>query len=222
LNGYRPRLLAAFAVALVVMPARAAVADQADAAADEPVIEVEAVEVVKVIQATCTRACDDPAVDEEVEAVEVVEVVQQVEEVEAVVAIATGPADETAWSAWQVVGRFHPAFVHLPIGFLLLLLILELLALVRRSPGLAACGLAAHVLTALAAVPAVLSGFLRSAEMWTAGGPPGLLVRAQRRGALGLRVAAGRRGGGGRLRRPPGGPVGLRRTASALLTKSCD
>jgi uncharacterized membrane protein len=160
------------------------------ASADEPVVEVEAVEVVEVIQATCTKPCDDTGADEEVEAVEVVEVVQPVaepgedeaieavEEVDVVEAVEVvdaqvtgGAADEASFTVSRVFGRLHPALVHLPIGFLLLLLVVEVLSSFKRGGSLAACGLPMVVLTALSTIPAAISGLLRSAEMWGENGP---------------------------------------------------
>lgn len=78
----------------------------------------------------------------------------------------------------QFVGRFHPLLVHLPIGFLLLTAIVELLARTRRF---AASGLGALMpvllgLGALSTVGAILTGTLLS---WTGEYDPVLVARHQ-------------------------------------------
>lgn len=62
-----------------------------------------------------------------------------------------------------VFGRLHPMVLHLPIGFLIAIAFLEILALIRRNPAAAApAGLIN--LNALAGAVAVLSGLTLSAE----------------------------------------------------------
>jgi uncharacterized membrane protein len=64
-----------------------------------------------------------------------------------------------------LLGRLHPIFVHLPIGWLTLLVLLELAALVRRRDAIDGIRLALLALTATSCVPAVLSGLLRADEI---------------------------------------------------------
>jgi uncharacterized membrane protein len=119
--------------------------------------------VIACLPAGIAAASTDEAVEEVVE-VEVVQVVQAVDSAE-------GSAPPEI-GAVQVYGRMHPALVHLPIGFLVLALLLELAALTRRGRELGACAGFALLATLIACLPALLSGFLRTSEMWPAGGPP--------------------------------------------------
>ncbi|HLF91909.1 MAG TPA: c-type cytochrome domain-containing protein [Planctomycetota bacterium] len=99
-----------------------------------------------------------------------------------------------------LLGRFHPVVVHLPIGFLVALVGIELLALRKRSPDM---GAARGVLLWGACVTSVLSvalGFCLERE----GGRDGELLDRHRwlgvataalcLGAAALRLAPGRRG----------------------------
>ncbi len=65
----------------------------------------------------------------------------------------------------QLVGRLHPIFVHLPIGWLTLLVLLELAALVRRRDEGDRFRLALLVLALASCLPAVVSGLLRADEV---------------------------------------------------------
>jgi uncharacterized membrane protein len=105
----------------------------------------------------------DEAIEEVVE-VEVVEVVQAVDS-------AAGRASREI-GAVQVYGRMHPALVHLPIGFLFLAVLLELAALTRRGREFVGCAGFALAATLIACLPALVSGFVRTSEMWPAGAPP--------------------------------------------------
>jgi uncharacterized membrane protein len=113
------------------------------------------------------------AVAQDSEAVEVVETVGVVELVDADAGTGAAPSLDLP----QIAGRMHPAMVHLPIGFLLLLAAFELLALIGKPAVPTACRLTAQVLTALAALPAVATGFLRSSELWATREPPAVLVQ---------------------------------------------
>lgn len=63
-------------------------------------------------------------------------------------------------SAAEYFGRFHPALVHMPIGWFVLTLLLELLALALRRNDFSTAAFATHGLTLAAAVPAIASGLL--------------------------------------------------------------
>lgn len=65
----------------------------------------------------------------------------------------------------QVFGRLHPIFVHLPIGWLTLLVLLELAALVRRRDEGGGFRLAVLALTVASCIPAVVSGLIRADEV---------------------------------------------------------
>lgn len=69
----------------------------------------------------------------------------------------SGPADLTLF-----FGRFHPLLVHLPIGFLVLLALLDLAARVPRFKHLAGCSGFIAGLTVLAAAFSALCGWLLS------------------------------------------------------------
>lgn len=85
-------------------------------------------------------------------------------------------------SLWQLVGRLHPLLVHLPIGWLLLLLLVELAALRRAAgEGWQRLGRGLLVATLLVALPAVVSGLLRADAL-----PPEPLMNLHRNVMLGL------------------------------------
>ena len=62
----------------------------------------------------------------------------------------------------ELVGRMHPAMVHFPIGWITLVLLLDLLTLVFVRRELEPAGLWALALGLLAFVPAVATGLLRA------------------------------------------------------------
>lgn len=107
---------------------------------------------------------------EEIEDVEVVEVVQ------AVSSHSAAAAADQGFTVMSVYGRLHPAFAHLPIGFLLLLVVLEVFYQLRPSDGASKLTMVALVATFFSAMPSLLSGFLRAYEMWHATEPPDLLA----------------------------------------------
>jgi uncharacterized membrane protein len=90
--------------------------------------------------------------------------VEEVEDV-AVVPAAANPAQAEAdarrggWA--DVIGRFHNAVVHVPIGWLLMVLVLDLLALVAGRRELEAAGLWALGGTLASFVPGIATGLLR-------------------------------------------------------------
>ncbi|MBN2340951.1 MAG: hypothetical protein JXX29_07180 [Deltaproteobacteria bacterium] len=122
---------------------------------------------------------------QEVEEVEEVETVDDVQTVDTASATAAHSADD---AGANILGRLHPAFVHLPLGLLVALLIFEWRTLGRVS------GPATVWLWAAAAasfVPAAMSGFLRAQEMISLGGQPDVAShRSWMFVAFGMLVAA--------------------------------
>lgn len=96
-----------------------------------------------------------------------------------------GPDGRTRAQAFRFLGRFHPAFVHVPIGLILLVPILELAGR-RRRAGL---GDAARFVLGLAAASAVIV----AADGWLlarGGGYSGPLVDGHMWGGIGFSAAA--------------------------------
>jgi uncharacterized membrane protein len=70
----------------------------------------------------------------------------------------------------ELAGRMHPAMVHFPIGWITLVLLLDLLALVLGRRELEAAGLWALGLGVLAFAPAIASGLLRADSLTVSAG----------------------------------------------------
>jgi len=122
-------------------------------------------------------AAPDPALAEAPGEPEVVEQIDEVELVEVVQAVHVSPAGASAGhSLASTYGRLHPAFVHLPIGFLALLLVFELANLFRPREEAARCSMLALAAAVLAALPSVASGVIRTMEMWPTAPPPEALA----------------------------------------------
>jgi uncharacterized membrane protein len=66
---------------------------------------------------------------------------------------------------WDLVGRMHPAMVHFPIAWLVLLLLVDLRTLALQRAGWERLGLYVLAGTALAFATASLSGWLRAEEL---------------------------------------------------------
>jgi uncharacterized membrane protein len=65
-----------------------------------------------------------------------------------------------------VAGRMHPIFVHMPIAWMMLLLLTEACALFIRTPQpWKHAGLPLSILTCLSFIPAIVSGLLRMNEL---------------------------------------------------------
>ncbi len=95
-----------------------------------------------------------------VQAVETIEIVQVTETSEETTVESDSPG------LLKTIGRMHPALVHTPIGFLIALLLLELFSFSKRpdnndNAGVFMCGI-----TAISTLPATLSGFLRTSEIF--------------------------------------------------------
>lgn len=70
----------------------------------------------------------------------------------------------------ELAGRMHPAMVHFPIGWITLVLLLDLLTFVFGRRELEPAGLWALVLGVLAFVPAVATGLLRAGYITVSAG----------------------------------------------------
>lgn len=114
-------------------------------------------------------AGDDDEKIEEVDNVELVQVVQAVSS-------HRGQAQSEGYTITSVYGRLHPALVHLPIGFLVMLFLLEVFGRLRPSDGAKRLTFVALAATFFSTLPSLLSGFLRTSEMWPASPPPELLA----------------------------------------------
>jgi uncharacterized membrane protein len=97
------------------------------------------------------------------------EKVEEVEEVEAVevVEAESGEAGERPEGLYDLVGRLHPMLVHMPIAWIILLFLFELLALKRTE--LAGAGPLLSVLVLASLVPAMLTGLVRVDHFVAAG-----------------------------------------------------
>lgn len=82
-----------------------------------------------------------------------------VEAVEAAAATAAPAAPRTGLKA--IVGYFHAASTHMPIGFVFLLIVLDALCLLGRQPALYRAGYIAMLLAFAAFVPAIVTGLTR-------------------------------------------------------------
>ncbi len=61
----------------------------------------------------------------------------------------------------DIIGRFHPAMVHFPIAWLMLLLLVDIVTFIFKKESWAKAGWLVLVITVLSFLPAGLSGFLR-------------------------------------------------------------
>ena len=87
------------------------------------------------------------------------------EAIEQIEPVTAQPAAKEAPKTLPVVlGRMHPSLVHMPIGWLLLTLLCEVLVIGFKRHELRAAGLYIVVGTALSFVPAIASGLLRVQE----------------------------------------------------------
>jgi uncharacterized membrane protein len=106
--------------------------------------------------------------------------VEEVENVEVVGQTPAGGASEGSGGAnlglMQIIGRNHPAAVHIPIGMLIALCLIEFLALIRPGWEMGKSGMVLSVATALSFIPAAISGFLRASEVFAGGEPTPLLI----------------------------------------------
>ena len=72
--------------------------------------------------------------------------------------------------ASELIGRFHPAFVHFPVAWIVILVIFEIVALRTRDPYWSRASFVILFLTVLSFIPAMTTGFLLEDSV---GGGPG-------------------------------------------------
>jgi uncharacterized membrane protein len=92
---------------------------------------------------------------------------EDVEEIETVeeATVAEANTQEAPTSPSVIAGRMHPIFVHMPIAWMMLLLMSEGLSLLLRKPSWSSLGLPLTALTCLSFIPAIASGLLRMNEL---------------------------------------------------------
>ncbi len=93
--------------------------------------------------------------------------VEDVEDVQVVDVGDVGAAAETKLSFVQILGRNHAAVVHLPIGFLFALCLVEAVRLARKKSNLDSAGKLLSVAAVLSFIPAAVTGLLRSKELYS-------------------------------------------------------
>jgi uncharacterized membrane protein len=97
---------------------------------------------------------------------EEVEVIEELDDVEELAGATPGTVEKRASLEFgEMVGRFHPALVHVPIAWLLLLFIVDAGALVFRRRGWERAGLLLHIGTLISFVPAMLTGLIRASHV---------------------------------------------------------
>ena len=101
--------------------------------------------------------------------------VEDVEEVEVVNPDASNAGQDT-FTLSKVIGRNHPALVHLPIGMLAALLLVELASVIRPTLDMGKAGLLLALFTALSFIPAAISGLIRAKEVFANSDPSPLLL----------------------------------------------
>lgn len=111
------------------------------------------------------------------------EPVEEIENVEAVTEIQAAAEKPTTIDV--LMGRLHPALVHLPIGWLLATLLLDFLGLCLNRTGFHRAGLVLLLVAALSCMPAMVSGWLRASEL-ASGGPSADLVISHRNLMIGV------------------------------------
>lgn len=124
-----------------------------------------------------SQADGGPPVDANAEDVEGIEEIEEVEPVEVVDVTPSGGAATSGGPGFiEYAGRLHPMAVHLPIGWLLALVLFDLAGLVFGREGYTKTGFWLLVLTVAAAVPAVITGLLRADELMAKGAQSPLMA----------------------------------------------
>ncbi len=85
----------------------------------------------------------------------------------------------------ELLGRFHPALVHVPIAWLLLVVLLDVLTFSLRRDGFGRWGLYTLIGTTVALLPACLTGLLRAGPVAAASPAAASLVAVHRGVMLG-------------------------------------
>ena len=62
----------------------------------------------------------------------------------------------------QSLGRFHPALVHIPIGWMVMVFLLDIGAFILKRTELEKCGYYALIATVLSFIPALITGLLNA------------------------------------------------------------
>ncbi len=93
-----------------------------------------------------------------------VEDVEDVSEVKDVTPAQASPARKKP-TFWQTLGRLHPALVHFPIAWMVLLLLVDIRTVAWGRPGWERLGLYLLVGTVLSFIPAMITGTLRMDEL---------------------------------------------------------
>jgi uncharacterized membrane protein len=112
------------------------------------------------------------------------DVVEEVEEVEVVAespvgAVPSDAAFNSSFSLSRVIGRNHPALVHIAIGMLVALVLVELLSMIRPGLDMGKSGMVLSIVTAFSFIPAAVSGLIRAGEVF-ADRPPSPLMLEHR------------------------------------------
>jgi uncharacterized membrane protein len=92
----------------------------------------------------------DPDVEEEI--------IEELEEITVVV-------PEKAIGFWEILGRLHPAVVHFPIGWLMMVVIIDMVAFILGKDEWASWGLYVLIGTVLSFAPAIFTGFLNASSL---------------------------------------------------------
>ncbi len=72
------------------------------------------------------------------------------------------------FSIITLIGKFHPALVHFPLGWMFLLFLVELVAYIYNRQDIHRAGFYLLILTLLSFIPAIVSGLINAS--WTQGG----------------------------------------------------
>lgn len=97
---------------------------------------------------------------DDIETVEEVETIEDIDAIEVVdPATVSSPGELTATA---LIGRLHPLTVHLPVGWLLLLALVDLVTFIRGKVSWARAGQLLLLATTLSTLPAVATGLLRA------------------------------------------------------------
>lgn len=90
-----------------------------------------------------------------------------IEEVDDVVEVKVAPVAASTGVAGlpDLIGRLHPAVVHFPIAWLVLLFLFDLGAFVLRKESCERCGVVVLAVAVASCLPALASGFLREDRM---------------------------------------------------------
>jgi uncharacterized membrane protein len=109
--------------------------------------------------------------------------IEEIEEIEEIVPVESRPTDDFP----GMVGKLHPAVVHVPIGWLLMLLVFDLMGVGLGRQEWNRFGVLILAGTLLSMIPGVVTGLLRASDLDLAG--RGLELMQQHR--LLIFVAAG-------------------------------